>query len=166
VDESARRASPGPFIVVLFSTPTDLEALGRRKHIHNLYYSVFACNSADLDANLCDGDVYKLTGKESERLLGRRDKAGENLYKVYIPNSLKVIGRHAEVFRSMNVPDELEKVRRFGLCMAIGGGNMLGGGIWSNPLQIPVVVTADSLEINHRTEMPTATPDVTENPGE
>src|SRR6266436_4123451 len=150
-DVSARRAKTGPFITVLFSTPTDLESLGKRKEIHHLYSGVFACSSVPLENVLCGWYVYKPTAHEVERLVAPERAAGENFYKVYIPNRLSEIRKYAEVVGGLNVAAEMEKVRSAGLCMIIGGGNMLGGGSWSQPLRIPVAVVNDSLEIKKQT---------------
>jgi len=163
---AARRGKTGPFITVLFSTPTDLESLGKRKEIHHLYYGVFACSSDPLEDDLCGWDVYKPTADEIERLVRRERSAGENFYKVYIPNRLSEIRKYAEVIGGLNVAAEMEKVRSSGLCMIIGGGNMLGGGFWSQSLRIPVAVVDDSLEIKKETAGSIETPESRASPRE
>jgi len=159
----AQNAEPGPFITVIFSAPADLETLGRNTHIHHLYYNVFACSSVPLDARLCTGDVYRDKTDEIEPALGRNSAAAENLYKVYIPRSLQRIGKRAEVFRDLNVPAELENLRSTGMCMIIGGANMLGTGFWSKPVRVPVMVIDDFLEVNLRPGESTVAPDGSEN---
>ncbi len=138
----------GPFITIVFSTPADLESLGKRKEIHHLYYKVFACSSDPFDAELCSGDVYKATPNEGEGQKESEAASGEGWYKIYIPNRLSQMGKCGENVGGLDVAVELEKIRSTGLCIVIGGGNMLGGGLWSNSLRVPVALTGDSLEIN------------------
>jgi hypothetical protein len=146
--EVARSTDSEPVIAVLFSTPLDMEALGKRLQIHHLYYNAFACSSIPLDAHIGSGDVYKATADEKLRLVGSQGKAGEELYKIYLPNSLKRIAKGAEVIYGLNVLEELEKVRSTGLCVVIGGANILGTGFLSNSLRVPVSVVGDTLVIN------------------
>ena len=147
--EPQQKTGSAPVITVFFSTPTDLEAFGRRMQIHHLYYSVSACASDPLEDALCDGEVYRANEAEAERLLGSEDAGKVHVYKVHIPNSLQIIGKCGEGIGDLNVPEELKKVRSSGMCMIVGGGNMLASGFWSSGLRVPVSVHDDSFEIDH-----------------
>lgn len=146
--EVARRTDSESVIAVFFSTLLDVETLGKRMQVHHLYYNAFACSSIPLDARIGSGSVYKATVDEGLKLLGSQGNAGETLYKIYLPNSLKQIAKGAEVIYGLNVVEELEKVRSTGLCVVIGGANMLGIGFLSNSLRVPVSVVGDTLVVN------------------
>lgn len=160
------RRLPGPFIAAFFSAPADLDALGSSNHVSHLQYNIIACASVGDEAYLVDGDVFRSSPIEVESLVGSGRSIGEHVYKVYIPRSLTQIGKRAEGYALLNVPEELGKVRSTGLCMIIGGGNMLGGGFWSQAVRVPVKAVGDSLEISLETEQSTSTPEPAKSPEE
>jgi len=134
----------GPYIVVVFSTPSDLDSLARKMRVHHVYYTLYACSSVASAADLCDGRVYLLGAEELARIQeGQAPSEHNNVYKAYISDSVLRLQGCAQVDGGLDAAQELEKVRSDGLCMTIGAGNMLGGGFSSNAIRVPVVVDRD-----------------------
>ena len=137
----------GPLIRALISSSSNLEDLGKAKKVDHVYYVIFACSSAPLDADLYEGLVYE--AKSDGSGVGRVDGSilKENEYAVYIPKNLSVIRKRTEGYRGLDFTQELEKARTTGLCLMIGGGNSWGGGFWSQSLHLPIGVGAEVLEV-------------------
>lgn len=151
---SGRTAPPGPFVLVLFSTPTDLEELGNTMTVHHLYYDLFACSSTPPDADLFGGRVYKAKAEDLKGLRVQDGGSGENVYKVYVPSNLHWMGQVSDGNHGISAAKEIQKVRQDGLCILIGAGNkhMFAGGFRSERMKLPVEAVGDYLQINQVSE--------------
>jgi hypothetical protein len=137
---SRSKEQDGPLIAIHMVSDWDLAALCKHRDVHLLYFVLSACSS---DSELIVGDVLYPQGMAGARNAGR----SAHQYVAYVPISLERLSARAAVNYGVNVPRELESARHDGLCIAVGGANMLGMGFRSDPVKLPVGITGSSLVV-------------------
>jgi hypothetical protein len=142
-DKSGRRVWRGnatEWISIVVSCEADLETIGKARDVEHLYVNYFACTAAPRERILWDGDVFRVETASRDEAASR----DVHRYRVFVPKSVKEMQAHVAFVPSLNAEQELEEVRRVGLCMIVGGGNTYGGGLISQVVRLPLSVVGDS----------------------
>jgi hypothetical protein len=136
----------GPWLAVYFATAVDLESISRKRGAHSLGYSAFQCpKPAPHEYSFLGGIVFRATAEEKTRI---EIPSNEYLYKVYLAVDLAAT---IETSPFLHWPEEralvTEEIRSDGLCIEIGGGSMIGTGLESNTVKLPIDISVDPLRI-------------------
>lgn len=118
-------------IVVTFSTPEDLATLRTRLRAGFIVATLFACDDRDAATRevVSQGDGYF---SDAQRVRKVEDASGLSTtasYKATFDDRLaKTIDSRSQIIPAASA--------KGGLCFALEGGNMFGGKVWSDPVQV------------------------------
>jgi hypothetical protein len=123
----------------------DLEPLAE-KRTHHLYFELLPCSQRGHGFTLITGTVFVATEDERKTILGRSESE-EHLYKVHIPLDLRRIIEVASSQGALDLPGYLRQAETDGLCVRVGGAQMVGLALFSNMVQAPLAIRDNSLVV-------------------
>lgn len=133
----------GAVNVVYFVTRTNLQSVVSNRQFDHVYYRLHACSRIRSEGELFAWPVFPVSAEASEQVAVEN---GMNLYKAFLPTDIEAIRARARTMAlDFDIEQEIAAARASGLCLTLGAGNMGGGSLTSDPVDVPVHMTSDEI---------------------